>query len=150
MGNDLRTILGWFNGYTVPEAVTVFFLAIGVTFFLVFFLGTPSSADPGGRGDVTFTLTWTHAGPNEGPDIDFWVIDPLFRMLIPHGRTVPTSSPSDQLPNGERSITMTRERQEPGTAGARNEPFCPKAPLRKGPTPMVFGIMWVSEPPIIP
>jgi|GEM_PF-2274059 len=36
------------------------------------------SSDPGGRGDISFVLTWTHSGSSrsEGPDIDMWVTDP--------------------------------------------------------------------------
>ena len=34
--------------------------------------------DPGGRGDISFVLSWTYSGSSysEGPDIDLWVEDP--------------------------------------------------------------------------
>lgn len=33
--------------------------------------------DPGGKGDISFTLTWSwYDSGSEGPDIDMWVLDP--------------------------------------------------------------------------
>lgn len=45
-----------------------------------------SNVDPGGLGDLSFTLTWTWSGSSrtEGPDIDLWVTDP-------HGDQLTTS-----------------------------------------------------------
>ncbi len=38
--------------------------------------------DPGGKGDISFTLTWSWSDPgSEGPDIDMWVLDPNGYLL---------------------------------------------------------------------
>ena len=93
------------------------------------FVGRPGD-DPGGRGELAFTLTWSWTGSSrrEGPDIDMWVRDP-------RGQTLSTSRNGFSLgptPQGGRIDFDDLGGWGDGNGGGPERTFWPKGKTPTG------------------
>ena len=96
--------------------------------------------DPGGRGDISFTLTWTHSGSSssEGPDIDMYVTDP-------NGYKLSTSRDGYGLgptPNGGSIDYDDRGGDGAGDGGGPERAFWPTGAADRG--TYTFGVRYYS------
>lgn len=126
--------IAWYFGRTVPLPSLGDFMA---------------GIDPGGRGDVAFTLVWTHANsqrPN-GPDIDLWVKAPNGVYINSSGVGVGLGPASDSSmididDQGGEMRSPHRERRYSGQGGGPERAFWPEGRAPRG--EYAFGVRYYS------
>ena len=105
--------------------------------------GPGHGKDPGARGDVSFTLTWTYSVDRQGikghggPDIDIWVKDPI-------GQVINTSQEGQfkqgPTPEGGRADFDDRGAYGDGNGGGPERIFWPTDKAPKG--QYTYGVRW--------
>ena len=99
--------------------------------------------DPGARGDVSFTLTWTYsqnvqgADRRGGPDVDIWVTDPLGQRINTSEERPIRKGPT---PEGGRADFDDRGAHGDGNGGGPERVFWPKGKAPVG--DYTYGVRW--------
>jgi hypothetical protein len=105
--------------------------------------GKGKGADPGAKGDVSFTLTWRYDTDRQGiknkggPDVDIWVADPLGQVINTSQEGVFKQGPT---PEGGRADFDDRGAYGPGNGGGPERIFWPTGKAPKG--KYHYGVRW--------